>query len=186
MRLATSRNPAIGSQFWFRNPLRHAAQQWFDDVAWSGCRLNMTPSYPLGLRRIEAIQHEPRVGDIAISVRPGRRPLTLRLCAAISREVCAPAEPVRFGNSELRTIYSEGRIITAFVGGVVPPGDGFLHSRFPGSYDSRWTGSGRRHSRPCKAYPHFHALKRCIRLVSSPAVWPLARSAGAEIRSPFG
>ncbi|WP_081770538.1 MULTISPECIES: conjugative transfer signal peptidase TraF [unclassified Mesorhizobium] len=43
-------------------------------------------------------------------------------------------------HSELRTVDTEGRALPAFAGGVVPAGNVFLHSRFPGSYDSRYFG----------------------------------------------
>lgn len=133
--------------------------------AWGGYRLNMTPSYPLGLWRIEAIQHEPRVGDIVFICPPqtqafdlavvrgylprglcagGTGPLIKTVAAIAGQEIVIDGrvhiDGSRLGNSELRTVDTEGRVLTAFVGGVVPTGDVFLHSRYPGSYDSRYFG----------------------------------------------
>ena len=133
--------------------------------AWGGYRLNMTRSYPLGLWQIEVLQREPNVGDIVFICPPEVRAFELALkrgylprglcaggtgpliktVAALAGQDIAIDGRVRIdghllARSELRTADAEGRALSAFAGGVVPSGNVFLHSRFPGSYDSRYFG----------------------------------------------
>lgn len=133
--------------------------------AWGGYRLNTTRSYPLGLWRIEAIQHEPKVGDVVFICPPktpafdlafargylprglcagGTGPLIKTVAAIAGQNIAIDGrvhiDGRRLEHSELRTVDTEGRVLTAFVGGVVPTGNVFLHSRYPGSYDSRYFG----------------------------------------------
>ena len=133
--------------------------------AWGGYRLNMTRSYPLGLWRIEVMQREPNVGDIVFICPPevGAFELALKrgylprgLCAGetgpLIKTVAALAgqdivvdgrvhiDGCLLDHSQLRTVDTAGRVLPAFAGGVVPTGNVFLHSRFPGSYDSRYFG----------------------------------------------
>lgn len=133
--------------------------------AWGGYRLNMTRSYPLGLWRIEALQREPKVGDTVFICPPaapafalalargylpqglcpgGTGPLIKTVAAlagqriAIGRRVQIDGRLLQY--SDVQTADAAGRTLTSFAGGVVSVGDVFLHSRFPGSYDSRYFG----------------------------------------------
>jgi conjugative transfer signal peptidase TraF len=133
--------------------------------AWGGYRLNMTWSYPLGLWRIEVMQREPNVGDIVFICPPeasafelalkrgylprglcagGTGPLIKTVAALAGQDIVIDGrvhiDDRLLDHSELRTVDAEGRALAAFAGGVVPTGNVFLHSRFPGSYDSRYFG----------------------------------------------
>jgi conjugative transfer signal peptidase TraF len=133
--------------------------------AWGGYRLNMTRSYPLGLWRIEVMQHELNVGDIVFICPPevrafemalkrgylprglcagGTGPLIKTVAALAGQDIAIDGHVHIDGrildHSELRIVDAEGRALAAFAGGVVPTGNVFLHSRFPGSYDSRYFG----------------------------------------------
>jgi conjugative transfer signal peptidase TraF len=133
--------------------------------AWGGYRLNMTPSYPLGLWRIEVMQRVPNVGDVVFICPPevsafelalkrgylprglcvgGTGPLIKTVAALAGQDIAIDGRVHIDGrlldHSELRAVDAEGRALAAFTGGVVPTGDVFLHSRFPGSYDSRYFG----------------------------------------------
>jgi conjugative transfer signal peptidase TraF len=133
--------------------------------AWGGYRLNMTRSHALGLWRIETMQREPNVGDIVFICPPevrafelalkrgylpsglcagGTGPLIKTVAAIAGQDIAIDGrvhiDGRRLDNSELRTVDTEGRALQAFVGGVVPKGNVFLHSRYSGSYDSRYFG----------------------------------------------
>lgn len=133
--------------------------------AWGGYRLNVTRSYPLGLWQIKTMQREPNVGDIVFVCPPetsafelalkrgylprglcagGTGPLIKTVAALAGQDIAIGARVHIDGrlldHSELRTVDAEGRALPAFAGGVVPTGNVFLHSRFPGSYDSRYFG----------------------------------------------
>lgn len=130
-----------------------------------GYRLNLTPSEPLGLWRIETLHRAATVGDLVIICTPaGPRFTEARRRGYIRRGLCAggsapliktvaalPGQKIEVGtevvidgrplpNSALRAFDGEGRAIAAFSGGVVPPGYLFLHSSFASSYDSRYFG----------------------------------------------
>ena len=132
---------------------------------WGGLRLNLTPSYPLGIWRIEPFDREPGVGDLVFICPPDtpafvmgvdRGYLPAGLCASgtapLIKTVVAVAgqvvdiegtiaiDGVVLPNSRVRSTDAEGRPLSAFVGGQVPPGFVFLHSDFGGSYDSRYFG----------------------------------------------
>ena len=133
--------------------------------AWGGYRLNMTPSYPLGLWRIEVMRRDARVGDVIFICPPktpafelarergylprglcsgGTGPL-IKMVAALARQRVTIDSRVnidgrRLDQSEVQAADSQGRALTAFAGGVVPPGHVFLHSKYSGSYDSRYFG----------------------------------------------
>jgi conjugative transfer signal peptidase TraF len=130
-----------------------------------GFRLNLTPSEPLGLWRIEALQRPAEIGDlvficppVSASFEEARRRGYLRsgLCsggfAPLIKAVAAlPGQRVALADnvvidgrslpaSTVRKFDGEGRPITPFGGGIVPPGHLFLHSSFASSYDSRYFG----------------------------------------------
>lgn len=130
-----------------------------------GYRLNMTPSVPLGLWRIETIRRPVRVGDIVFACpQPGglsgqalsRGYIQRGLCpggfAPLIKPVAAlPGQAVeidreviidgtRLASSAIRRFDGQGRPMQPWSGGRVPFGTLFLQSSFEGSYDSRYFG----------------------------------------------
>lgn len=130
-----------------------------------GFRLNLTPSEPLGLWRIVALQRPVEVGDLVFICPPAtasfeearRRGYVRRgLCpsgfAPLIKTVAAlPGQHVETGanvtvdgrplpSSIVLASDGEGRPITPFKTGIVPPKNLFLHSSFASSYDSRYFG----------------------------------------------
>jgi conjugative transfer signal peptidase TraF len=137
-----------------------AAAGWF-----GGLRINMTPSYPRGLWRIEALDRPPAIGDLIFICPPdtavferafqrgyirrglcagGLSPLIKTVVAVsgqrigIDTRVSVDGRPLP--DSDIRRADAAGRPLSPFVGGVVPAGALFLHSDFAGSYDSRYFG----------------------------------------------
>jgi conjugative transfer signal peptidase TraF len=131
-----------------------------------GYRLNLTPSEPLGLWRIEALRHPVEVGDLVFVCPPattlfeeaGRRGYLRRgLCAGgvaplIKTVAALPGQHVEITDhviidgralpaSAVRKTDGEGRALSPDPGGVVPPHHLFLHSFFASSYDSRYFGA---------------------------------------------
>ena len=135
-------------------------------IAYMGSfRLNLTPSEPLGLWRIMALQRPVEVGDLVFICPPPtasfeearRRGYVRRgLCpggfAPLIKTVAAlPGQHVEIGanvtvdgkplaSSIVRASDGEGRPITPFKTGIVPLRNLFLHSSFASSYDSRYFG----------------------------------------------
>lgn len=130
-----------------------------------GYRLNLTPSAPLGLWRIEAMKRPVAVGDLVFLCPPAtgrfaeafnRGYLRRGLCPGglaplLKTIVAVPGQRVRIGDSVVidgRPLAAsriqhrdvEGRTIAPFAGGTVPPGHLFLHSSIASSYDSRYFG----------------------------------------------
>lgn len=130
-----------------------------------GYRLNLTPSEPLGLWRIEELQRPVSIGDLVFLCPPttavfeeARRRGYLRrgLCvggfAPLIKSVAAlPGQRVDITDHVLidgRSVPAssvshedgEGRVLLPDPGGVVPPHHLFLHSPFASSYDSRYFG----------------------------------------------
>lgn len=130
-----------------------------------GYRLNLTPSEPLGLWRIEPLRRPVAVGDLVFICPPvtaafeaGRRHGYLRsgLCAGglaplIKTVAALPGQHIEItdlvvidgtplATSGLRKRDAAGRSMTPDSGGVVPPRHLFLHSSFASSYDSRYFG----------------------------------------------
>ncbi|MBY3179699.1 conjugative transfer signal peptidase TraF [Rhizobium leguminosarum] len=130
-----------------------------------GYRINLTPSEPLGLWRIIPL-HRPAAVDDLLFICP---PATAAMRAARARgylrsgscpggvapliktvigvagqhveigvSVSVDGRKVPFSDLALRD--GKGRPLTPFPSGIVPPGYVFLHSSFPGSYDSRYFG----------------------------------------------
>ena len=131
----------------------------------AGFRLNLTPSEPLGLWRIVALQRPVEVGDLVFICPPAtasfeearrrgyvRRGLCHRGFAPLIKTVAAlPGQHVEIGanvtvdgrplpSSIVRASDGEGRPITPFKTGIVPLRNLFLHSPFASSYDSRYFG----------------------------------------------
>lgn len=135
-------------------------------IAFAGAfRLNLTPSEPLGLWRIEPLQRAVAIGDIVFICPPAtavfakareRGYLRHGLCTGgfaplIKTVVALPGQRIDIvGNvtvngrpiqaSGIRPTDGEGRAIRPFRGGVVPPDHLFVHSSFASSYDSRYFG----------------------------------------------
>lgn len=135
-------------------------------AAWlGGYRINTTPSYPLGLWRIEALGRPIDIGDLIFICPPPTPAFTLafergyirrglcpgRLSPLIKTVVATEGQSVDIGehvsvegrpvaHSRVHRVDAEGRALSAWQGGVVPPRYLFLHSDFGGSYDSRYFG----------------------------------------------
>lgn len=130
-----------------------------------GLRINVTPSYALGLWRIVPIAREPAVGDLIFICPPVSSAFLLAVERGYMRRGLCPGwvspllktvvasqgqrievrEMVTIdgrplARSEVRGEDAEGRALAAWFGGVVPAGHVFLHSDFAGSYDSRYFG----------------------------------------------
>ncbi|WP_245440270.1 conjugative transfer signal peptidase TraF [Mesorhizobium sp. Z1-4] len=131
----------------------------------AGFRINLTPSYPLGLWRIETLNRHVRVGDrIFICPPPTEAFRQAREHGYVRRGLCPgwlspliktvvalPGQSVEIGRSvaidglalpqsAIQPRDGSGRALTPDPGGVVPPDTVFLHSTFRGSYDSRYFG----------------------------------------------
>lgn len=130
-----------------------------------GLRINITPSEPLGLWRVVALDRRPAVGDLVFicppetnAMREARQRGYLRsgLCPGgfaplIKTVIATEGQKVEIGstvrvdgvaitNSAGSKFDGKGRPLAAFRGGIVPAGSVFLHSSFVGSYDSRYFG----------------------------------------------
>nr|WP_010892384.1 conjugative transfer signal peptidase TraF [Agrobacterium tumefaciens]Q44364.2 RecName: Full=Conjugal transfer protein TraF; Flags: Precursor [Agrobacterium tumefaciens]AAC28117.1 traF [Agrobacterium tumefaciens] len=130
-----------------------------------GYRLNLTPSEPLGLWRIEALHRPVSIGDLVFFCPPmtavfdearrrgyvrrglcagGVAPLIKTVAALAAQNVEITDHIVIDGrslpSSVVRKTDGEGRVLLPDPGGVVPPHHLFLHSSFASSYDSRYFG----------------------------------------------
>lgn len=130
-----------------------------------GLRLNLTPSYPLGIWRIEALDRAVSVGDLIFICPPANAAFALALergyvrrglCSGgfgpliktvaatagqhitIAGSVSVDGQPIE--NSAVLGADAEGRAMRSVSGGPVPPGYLYLHSDYAGSYDSRYFG----------------------------------------------
>jgi conjugative transfer signal peptidase TraF len=131
----------------------------------AGLRINLTPSFPLGLWRIEPLTRSVEVGDRVFICPPAvaafdlareRGYLGCGLCpgwfSPLIKTVVALAgqhvvidgsitvDGVRITRSSIRKADAEGRALATHAGGIVPAGKLFLFSEFAGSYDSRYFG----------------------------------------------
>lgn len=133
--------------------------------SWGGLRVNLTPSYPLGLWRIEPMNRPVAVGDLificppqtpAFSLARARGYVRSGLCPGwmspliktvvamggqridVDRAIRIDGRPL--AHSKIHTVGAEGSPLPSFSGGIVPAGHLFLHSDFAGSYDSRYFG----------------------------------------------
>jgi conjugative transfer signal peptidase TraF len=130
-----------------------------------GFRINLTPSEPLGLWRIvrpdrpilvgdmvficppdTAAMREARVrGYLRVGLCAGRVAPLIKTVAATSGQVIEIHDDVRIDgrplpHSRVARLDGQGREMMHYDGGVVPPSMVFLHSDFPGSFDSRYFG----------------------------------------------
>lgn len=131
----------------------------------TGLRVNLTPSYPLGLWRIVPLARDVAVGDrificppplVAFELARDRGYLGSGLCpgwlSPLIKTVVGVAgqhvvidgsiavDGLRLAHSSVRHTDGKGRALTPDGGGVVPDGKLFLFSEFAGSYDSRYFG----------------------------------------------
>jgi len=130
-----------------------------------GYRLNETPSYPLGLWRIDPMERPVVVGDrvficppstpdfaiafergyVRRGVCPGWLSPLIKTVAAVAGQHINVGLSVRvdgrpLGHSEIHAVDAQGRALLPYAGGTVPAGTLYLHSDFAGSYDSRYFG----------------------------------------------
>ncbi len=128
-------------------------------------RINLTPSEPLGLWQVVTPNRPVAVGDLVFICPPsgalsdfglargyflrgacpgGAAPLIKTIVAIAGANIVVVAEVridgVSLPHSRLSSRDGQGRALAPWTGGVVPPGQFFLHSRFRGSYDSRYFG----------------------------------------------
>jgi len=128
-----------------------------------GYRVNLTPSYPIGLWRIVPFDHEPRIGDLVFICPPltptfltalergylrhglcpgGFAPLIKAIAATEGQRVVVATSVTVDGrplpHSEVRSLDGADRPLAAYAGGVVPAGYLLVHSPHEGSYDSRY------------------------------------------------
>jgi len=130
-----------------------------------GLRINSTPSEPLGLWRVVSLDHPVQVGEMVFVCPPetdavsegfergylrsglcpgGFGPLIKTVAAVggqrieIAGNVTIDGQPI--ANSNLVSQDGQGRPLRPYVGGTIPAGFLFLHSPFPGSWDSRYFG----------------------------------------------
>jgi len=134
--------------------------------AFGGFRVNMTPSEPIGLWRIQPLERNPAVGDRVFLCLPrsalvdearARGYLRRGLCtsgyAPLIKTVVAVAgqqvdigQTVRIDGKEIpHSVLAEldgmGRPLISARSERIPSGHVFLHSPVPGSWDSRYFGS---------------------------------------------
>ena len=131
----------------------------------AGFRVNLTPSEPLGLWRIVQPDRPILVGDLIFICPPktdamrearargylrfglcvGRVAPLIKTVVAASGQAIEIQDDVRINgrplpHSRVARTDGQGREMVPHDGGVVPPGTVFLHSEFPGSFDSRYFG----------------------------------------------
>lgn len=131
----------------------------------AGVRVNLTPSYPIGLWRIVPKQASYTNGDLAFVCPPntpifamalergylprgicpgGTGPLIKTIVATsgqrveIAAAVTIDGKPV--ANSGISRLDASGRTLAPAAGGAVPAGQVFLLSDYSGSFDSRYFG----------------------------------------------
>jgi conjugative transfer signal peptidase TraF len=133
--------------------------------AMGGLRINMTPSEPIGLWRVVALDRRPAVDDLVFICPPennameeagqrgylrsglcpgGFAPLIKTVIATTGQRVeigsSVRVDGVVIANSAVSKFDGMGLPLAAFRGGIIPAGRVFLHSGFVGSYDSRYFG----------------------------------------------
>jgi len=128
-------------------------------------RVNLTPSEPLGLWRVVPLDRPVAVNDLVFICPPttaemreartrgylrsgfcpgGVAPLIKTVIAVAGQRVDIGAsvsvDGQEVSSSKLALRDGTGRPLSRFLSSTVPPGYVFLHSAFPGSYDSRYFG----------------------------------------------
>ena len=130
-----------------------------------GYRINLTPSEPLGLWHVIPLHRPTKVDDLVFICPPetaemlearvrgylrsgscpgGIAPLIKTVIAVAGQHVeigaSVDVDGREVSSSSLAQRDGKGRPLTPFPSGIVPQGYVFLHSSFPGSYDSRYFG----------------------------------------------
>ncbi|WP_375600391.1 conjugative transfer signal peptidase TraF [Devosia sp. Naph2] len=130
-----------------------------------GFRLNLTPSAPVGLWRIEPLNRSPEIGDRifvclpdgpAVRLALQRHYLPRGLCpsggspliksvAATGGQTVTIVDHVQIDGQRLLgslvlSADAAGRVMPRYAGGIVGNNTVYLHSDFQGSYDSRYFG----------------------------------------------
>ncbi|MBB4444095.1 conjugative transfer signal peptidase TraF [Rhizobium esperanzae] len=130
-----------------------------------GYRINLTPSEPLGLWRIIPLDRPAAVDDLLFICPPetaamrearargylrsgscpgGFAPLIKTVMAVAGQHVeigdSVSVDGRGVSSSSLAQRDGKGRPLTPSPSAIIPPGYVFLHSAFPGSYDSRYFG----------------------------------------------
>lgn len=130
-----------------------------------GLRINTTPSEPLGLWRVAPLDRPVQVGDMVFVCPPetnaisdgfergylrsglcpgGFGPLIKTVAAVggqrIDVAVGVTIDGRQIAKSDLVSEDGRGRPLGPYTGGTVPAGFLFVHSPFPGSWDSRYFG----------------------------------------------
>ncbi|MHC2483348.1 conjugative transfer signal peptidase TraF [Rhizobium leguminosarum] len=130
-----------------------------------GYRVNLTPSEPLGLWRIVPLDRPVAVNDLVFICPPvtaemrearargylrsgfcpgGVAPLIKTVIAVAGQHTeigaSVSVDEQVISSSSFASRDGKGRPLAPFPSGIVPPGYVFLHSSFPGSYDSRYFG----------------------------------------------
>lgn len=132
-----------------------------------GYRINTTPSFALGLWRIDALTRDVRVGDIVFICPPAHLPaiklarerlyLPAGLCeggiapliktvAALpgqtvsTKEGFAVIDSIRLSHSAVHKRDGQGRTLPGYAGGRIASGMVYVHSNYVASYDSRYFG----------------------------------------------
>lgn len=131
----------------------------------AGLRINLTPSYPLGLWRVEPLERDVAVGDRIFICPPpdeafelarergylGRglcpgwfSPLIKTVVAIAGQRVVIDrdiaVDGVQLAHSDVHPADGAGRLLAPDAGGIVPAGRLFLFSEYAGSYDLRYFG----------------------------------------------
>lgn len=131
----------------------------------AGFRANLTASEPLGIWRIVPMDRQVQVGDLVFICPPvlnvmrkarARGYLRPGLCAGgfaplIKTVVAVPGQSIEIDgtvhidgaplpHSNIAVVDGQGREMRAHTSGIVPQKMVFLHSAFPGSFDSRYFG----------------------------------------------
>ncbi len=132
---------------------------------WRGYRINLTPSEPMGLWRIVPLHRPASVGDLVFicplpsaetreakargyfrsgPCQGGLAPLIKRVVAVAGQRVdigsIVTIDGQALASSDVNPFDGSGRRIEPGRSGTVPTGSVFVHSSYPGSYDSRYFG----------------------------------------------
>ncbi|MCZ7497261.1 conjugative transfer signal peptidase TraF [Agrobacterium tumefaciens] len=132
----------------------------------AGFRINLTPSEPLGLWRIQPLERAVAVGDLVFVCLPatgvfaearargylrggtcptGAAPLIKMVIAVEGQRVDIGAEVhvdgLRIPQTSVVRADGRGRLLHSGRSGIVPPGNIFLYSPFSASWDSRYFGA---------------------------------------------
>lgn len=134
--------------------------------ALGGFRINTTPSEPIGLWRILPLERKPAIGDMVFVCLPrsalvdearsrgylrrglcasGYAPLIKTIVAVAGQQVeitrTVRIDGAEIPNSALARADGAGRPLIAAGSERIRPSHVFLHSPFPGSWDSRYFGT---------------------------------------------